>query len=56
MTQSIKHVFDQVGVKSGDIPVVGWGNPIDAAQEVLDGYVKVACGRIHRQPAIWPYR
>jgi simple sugar transport system substrate-binding protein len=42
VTQSIKHVFDQVGVKPGDIPVVGWGNSIDAAQEVLDGYVKAA--------------
>jgi simple sugar transport system substrate-binding protein len=42
VTQSIKHVFDQVGVKSGDIPVVGWGNSIDAAQEVLDGYLKAA--------------
>ena len=42
VTQSIKHVFDQVGVKSGDIPVIGWGNSIDAAQEVLDGYLKAA--------------
>ena len=42
VTQSIKHVFDQVGVKSGDVPVVGWGNSIDGAQEVLDGYVKAA--------------
>jgi len=24
---SIKRVFDQVGVKAGEIPVVGWGNP-----------------------------
>jgi simple sugar transport system substrate-binding protein len=31
--------FDQVGVKAGDIPVIGWGNSIDAPQEVLDGYM-----------------
>jgi simple sugar transport system substrate-binding protein len=42
VTQSIKHVFDQVGVKPGDIAVVGWGNSIDTAQEVLDGYVIAA--------------
>ncbi|HYY29188.1 MAG TPA: substrate-binding domain-containing protein [Chthoniobacterales bacterium] len=39
---SIKRVFDQVGVKPGEIPVVGWGNSIDTAQEVLDGYVNAA--------------
>ena len=39
---SIKRVFDQVGVKAGEIPVVGWGNSIDTAQEVLDGYVNAA--------------
>ena len=26
---SIKRVFDQVGVKPGEIPVVGWGNSLD---------------------------
>jgi len=35
-------VFDQVGVKAGEIPVVGWGNSPDTAQEVLDGYVNAA--------------
>ena len=39
---SIKRVFNQVGVKAGEIPVVGWGNSIDTAQEVLDGYVNAA--------------
>jgi simple sugar transport system substrate-binding protein len=39
---SIKRVFDQVGIKAGEIPVVGWGNSIDTAQEVLDGYVNAA--------------
>jgi len=39
---AVKQVFDQAGVKPGEIPVVGWGNSIDAAQEVLDGYVKMA--------------
>ncbi len=42
VTGSIKRVFDQVGVKSGAIPVVGWGNSPDTAQEVLDGYVNAA--------------
>ncbi len=39
---SIKRVFDQVGIKPGEIPVVGWGNSIDTAQEVIDGYVNAA--------------
>jgi simple sugar transport system substrate-binding protein len=39
VTGSIKRVFDQVGVKPGDIPVVGWGNSLDTTQEVLEGYV-----------------
>jgi simple sugar transport system substrate-binding protein len=42
VTGSIKRVFDQVGLKAGDIPVVGWGNSPDTAQEVLDGYVGAA--------------
>jgi simple sugar transport system substrate-binding protein len=42
VTGSIKRVFDQVGVAPGDIPVVGWGNSLDTAQEVLDGYVNAA--------------
>jgi simple sugar transport system substrate-binding protein len=39
---SIKRVFNQVGIKPGEIPVVGWGNSIDTAQEVIDGYVNAA--------------
>ena len=39
---SIKRVFDQAGVKPGEIPVVGWGNSLDTTQEVLNGYVNAA--------------
>jgi simple sugar transport system substrate-binding protein len=39
VTGSIKRVFDQAGVKAGEIPVVGWGNSLDTTQEVLTGYV-----------------
>jgi len=42
VTGSIKRVFDQVGVKPGDIPVVGWGNSLDTTQEVINGYVNAA--------------
>ncbi len=42
VAQSIKQVFNEVGVKPGEIPVIGWGNSIDTAQEVLDGYVNMA--------------
>ncbi len=42
VTGSIKRVFDQVGVKAGEIPVVGWGNSLDTTQEVLNGYVNAA--------------
>ncbi len=39
VTGSIKRVFDQVGVKPGEIPVIGWGNSLDTTQEVIHGYV-----------------
>jgi simple sugar transport system substrate-binding protein len=42
VTGSIKRVFDQVGVAPGEIPVVGWGNSVDTANEVLEGYVNAA--------------
>ena len=42
VTGSVKRVFDQVGVKAGDIPVVGWGNSLDTTQSVLEGYVNAA--------------
>ncbi len=39
VTGSVARVWDQVGVPAGEIPVVGWGNSPDTAQEILDGYV-----------------
>jgi simple sugar transport system substrate-binding protein len=39
VTGSIKRVFNQVGVKAGEIPVVGWGNSRDTTGEVLEGFV-----------------
>jgi simple sugar transport system substrate-binding protein len=42
VTGSIKRVFDQVGIKPGEIPVVGWGNSLDTSQGVLQGYVNAA--------------
>ena len=42
VTGSIKRVFDQVGVKPGEIPVVGWGNSLDTTGEVTEGYVNAA--------------
>jgi len=35
-------VFKAVGWKPGKIPVVGWGNSVDTAQAILDGYVNAA--------------
>ena len=31
-----------IGVAAGDIPVVGWGNSVDTANEVSEGYVNAA--------------
>src|SRR3954453_956060 len=42
VTGSIKRVFDQVGVKPGEIPVVGWGNSRDTTGEGSSGYVNAA--------------
>ncbi len=39
VTGSVKRVWDQAGVKPGEIPVVGWGNSLDTTKEVMDGYV-----------------
>jgi simple sugar transport system substrate-binding protein len=39
VTGSVQRVWDQVGVAPGEIPVVGWGNSVDTAQEIIDGYV-----------------
>ncbi len=42
VTGSVKRVWDQAGLKPGDIPVVGWGNSLDTTQEVMEGYVSAA--------------
>ena len=42
VTGSVRRVWDQVNVKAGAIPVVGWGNSLDTTQEVLGGYVNAA--------------
>jgi simple sugar transport system substrate-binding protein len=42
VASSIKRVFDGAGVAPGSIPVVGWGNSKDTAEEVRDGYVNAA--------------
>jgi simple sugar transport system substrate-binding protein len=39
VTGSVARVWDQVGIPPGEIPVVGWGNSPETAQEILDGYV-----------------
>src|SRR3977135_1154476 len=38
VTGSIKRVFDQVKVKAGEIPVVGWGNSLATTDAVTNGY------------------
>ena len=42
VTGSIKRVFDQVGVKAGEIPVVGGAIRSDTTAEVKDGFVNAA--------------
>ena len=37
VTGSVKRVWDQAGVKPGEIPVVGWGNSLDTTAEVMSG-------------------
>jgi len=39
---SIRRVFDNVGIRPGSIPVVGWGNSKATAEAVRDGYVNAA--------------
>jgi simple sugar transport system substrate-binding protein len=39
VTGSVARVWDQVGVAAGEIPVVGWGNSVETAQAIIDGYV-----------------
>ncbi len=42
VTQYMRTTFDSVGIEAGAIPVVGWGNSLDTAQAVKDGYVNAA--------------
>ena len=57
VTGSIKRVFDQVGVKPGEIPVVGWGNSQDTTAEVMRRLCqRRPCGRIRRRRATWRSR
>ncbi len=42
VTGNIKQVFDRVGVEPGAIPVVGWGNSLETARAVNEGYVNAA--------------
>lgn len=39
---SVQRVFDNVGIRPGSIPVVGWGNSRETAQAVQEGYVNAA--------------
>ncbi|NWF70022.1 MAG: substrate-binding domain-containing protein [Chloroflexi bacterium] len=39
---NIPFAFDQVGIPAGSIPVVGWGNSLQAAAGVRDGYINAA--------------
>lgn len=42
VTGSVQRVWDQAGIKPGEIPVVGWGNSLDTTKEVMTGYVNAA--------------
>jgi simple sugar transport system substrate-binding protein len=39
---SVKRAWAAVKWNPGKIPVVGWGNSLETAQEVSEGYVKAA--------------
>ncbi len=53
----IKRVFDQVGVKPGEIPVVGWGNSRDTTQRSAATATSTpASGRTRRRRATWRCR
>ena len=39
---SVVRVFDQAGVTPGSMAVVGWGNSLEAAEAVRDGYMNTA--------------
>jgi simple sugar transport system substrate-binding protein len=42
VTGNTKEVFDAVGIKPGELPVVGWGNSPQTANAVKAGYVYAA--------------
>ena len=42
VTGNVKEVWDTVGIKPGEIPVVGWGNSPQTANSVKEGYVYAA--------------
>jgi simple sugar transport system substrate-binding protein len=42
VTGNVPFAFDQVGIAPGEIPVVGWGNSLQAAEGVRDGYINAA--------------
>lgn len=39
VTGNMKKAFDAAGIEPGQIPVVGWGNSLDTAKAVKEGYV-----------------
>lgn len=42
VTGAVPRVWDQAGLKAGDIPVVGWGNSLDTTKGVMEGFVSAA--------------
>jgi simple sugar transport system substrate-binding protein len=42
VTGNVQEVFEKVGIKPGEIPVVGWGNSPQTANAVKNGYVLAA--------------
>lgn len=42
VAEQIKPAFDKVGIKPGTLPVVGWGNALNTAKAVKEGYINAA--------------
>jgi simple sugar transport system substrate-binding protein len=42
VAEQIKPAFDSVGIKPGTLPVVGWGNALNTAKAVKEGYINAA--------------
>ena len=40
VAEQIKPAFDKVGIKPGTLPVVGWGNALNTAKAVKEGYTQ----------------